>query len=160
MDIYYDESGREHMKPDDIEPEWRVSAYAVVRDETGKVLMVQPTWNDFWELPGGGIEKAETLRAGVVRECYEETGYRIEVDEQPFYVADRNFCNTNRERERYFKSVILVYRGRLVNEERNLDALNQEMDEITKVEWVDVQTLTEGNTQPIIWPVIQKLKVL
>lgn len=158
-DIYYDESGREHEKPTVIEPEWRMSGYAFVRNQSGELLMVQPTWTtDHWELPGGGIEKTETLREGVVRECYEETGYRIELDEQPFYVADRNFCNTNRGSERFYKSIIFVYRGRLVNEERNTDLLNKEMDEISKIEWVDIETLTEANTQPIIWPVIKKLR--
>lgn len=159
LDTYYDESGREHTKPAEIEPEWRMSGYCLAQREDGALLLVQPTWTvDHWELPGGGIDKTETLRDGVVRECYEETGYRVKVDEQPFYVADRNFCNTNRGGERYYKSIILVYRGHLLSEERNTELLNQEMDEISKVEWVNIDTLTEANTQPIIWPVIQMLK--
>lgn len=117
--------------------------------------MVQPTWNNFWELPGDGIDKDETLQAVVLRECYEETGYRIVLEDQLYYVADRNFCNTNRGGERYFKSIILIYRWKLVSEERHTELLNQEMNEITKVAWVDVATLTKTNTQPVIWPAIQ-----
>ena len=79
------------------------------------------------------------------RECYEETGYRIVLEDQPYYVADRNFCNTNRGGERYFKSIILIYRWKLMSEERHTELLNQEM----------VATLTKTNTQPVIWPAIQ-----
>lgn len=160
MDIYYDESGREHVKPVVVEPEWRVGGYVVVQREDGRLLMVQPTWTtDHWELPGGGLDKTETLQEGVIRECYEETGYRIRVDEQPFYVADRNFCKTNTGGKQFLKSVIIVYAGHLLGEGRNTELLNQEMDEIAKVEWVDIATLTEANTQPIVWPVIQKLQL-
>lgn len=158
-EIYFDESGKEHEKPEGVEPEWRIGGYVVVQNGEGKLLMVQPTWTtDHWELPGGGIDKHETLREGVGRECYEETGYRISVDEQPFYVADRNFCNTNRGDKRFLKSIIIVYKGSLRDTERNTELMNQEMDEITQVEWVALETLTEANTQPIVWPVIQKLR--
>ncbi|HRX58388.1 MAG TPA: NUDIX domain-containing protein, partial [Eubacteriales bacterium] len=33
---------------------------------------------DYYSLPGGGQEKYETLFEALVRECREETGYRVE----------------------------------------------------------------------------------
>ena len=155
MEIYFDESGQEHEKPTNIEPEWRIGGYVVIQNNERKLLMVQPTWNNFWELPGGGINKDETLREGVARECYEETGYKIQVGQQPLYIGERN---TNRGEKRWYKSIIFIYAGGLLSDERDTELLNQEMDEISKVEWVDIKTLSGENTQPVVWPAIKKMQ--
>ncbi|WP_244930365.1 NUDIX domain-containing protein [Nocardioides sp. W7] len=59
----------------------RLAAYAVIRDE-GRILLA--LWNEGdqrrWALPGGGVELAETVEEGVVREVHEETGYDVRLD--------------------------------------------------------------------------------
>lgn len=61
----------------------RVAAYAVIVDEHQRLLL---TWyngegrhDPGWSLPGGGVEYDETLEEAVVREVYEEAGYRVDV---------------------------------------------------------------------------------
>lgn len=55
------------------------SASVVVRDDIGRVLMLQRTDNDLWTIPTGGLKTDETITACGIRECFEETGIQIEV---------------------------------------------------------------------------------
>jgi 8-oxo-dGTP diphosphatase len=59
--------------------ETRLGSYAVVLDDRDRVLLA--LWNEadqpLWTLPGGGVELAETVEEGAVREVREETGYDV-----------------------------------------------------------------------------------
>ncbi|MDQ0343857.1 8-oxo-dGTP pyrophosphatase MutT (NUDIX family) [Lederbergia wuyishanensis] len=44
----------------------------MIQDE--KVLLVKHTYQNHWYLPGGGVEKSETLERAIRRECKEEIG--------------------------------------------------------------------------------------
>ncbi|MGI5213480.1 NUDIX domain-containing protein [Plantactinospora sp. CA-290183] len=52
----------------------RVSAGALFVDHDGRVLLVDPTYKRFWNLPGGGVDAGETPRAACRREVGEELG--------------------------------------------------------------------------------------
>ena len=55
----------------------RVAADALVRDTAGRVLLVNPTYKEFWDLPGGMAEANESPRAAAERELREELGLTI-----------------------------------------------------------------------------------
>ena len=61
--------------------EIRLSVSAIVwRDESaGELLLMQRSDNGHWGLPGGYVERGETVAAAAAREVYEETGVRIDV---------------------------------------------------------------------------------
>ena len=154
MNIYFDETGKEHQKPGHIDSEWRISAYVCIQSDK-RILMVQPTWNKNWELPGGGIEKEESIKEGIIRECYEETGYKIEVHDQPVSVGERNFFS--KALGKFFKSVILIYAGNLIEKTPNQAMINTvEKNEIASVKWVRLEELNESNVHPIVWPTISE----
>ncbi len=50
---------------------------AVVRDESGRILLVRHTYLPGWYLPGGGVDPGETVAAAAVREVAEETGIAV-----------------------------------------------------------------------------------
>ncbi|MET9886448.1 NUDIX hydrolase [Streptomyces sp. NPDC006430] len=55
------------------------SAAAVIRDEQGRVLIVNPIYKERWNLPGGHLEEGEVPTAAVRREVREELGLDLEV---------------------------------------------------------------------------------
>ncbi len=61
----------------------RTSVRVVLRDDAGSVLLfhtIDPTMpeiGDWWELPGGGVEGAETYAETASREIAEETGFVV-----------------------------------------------------------------------------------
>ena len=89
----------------------RLAAYAVITDPQEHILL---TWYNGrgsgragWTLPGGGVEYAETVEAGLLREVREETGYDVELG-GPMFV--NTFTSPEGPRPpRPFKSVQIVY---------------------------------------------------
>ncbi|GGI76764.1 NUDIX hydrolase [Saccharopolyspora subtropica] len=56
-----------------------VAVAAIVRDELGRVLMIERTDNGLWAVPGGAQDIGETTREAAIREVLEETGIKVEV---------------------------------------------------------------------------------
>jgi len=61
---------------------FEVFAVAVVFDQAKKILLVKSTYNRFhpWGLPGGSLEYGESPEVAVIREIWEETNLRIEIE--------------------------------------------------------------------------------
>ncbi|MEU7007079.1 NUDIX hydrolase [Streptomyces sp. NPDC046332] len=52
----------------------RMAAGALFFDAAGRVLMVEPTYKDYWDIPGGYVESGESPLHAAVREVREELG--------------------------------------------------------------------------------------
>lgn len=59
----------------------RITGKVVLFNEEGKIALVGNAINDFFILPGGGVEEGESILDGIRRECREETGCEIEIQE-------------------------------------------------------------------------------
>ncbi|MFJ9618080.1 NUDIX hydrolase [Streptomyces noursei] len=57
------------------------SVTAVVRDESGNILLIHKTDNDLWALPGGGHDVGESVDQTVIRKVEEETGVAVVVED-------------------------------------------------------------------------------
>ncbi|HLR51364.1 MAG TPA: NUDIX hydrolase [Candidatus Avamphibacillus sp.] len=54
--------------------------YALITDDAHeKILMVQNNRHHNWSMPGGGVEKGETLKQALIRETWEETGLTVDI---------------------------------------------------------------------------------
>lgn len=60
-------------------PTHRVGAFAIIRDDNGRVLISRRADSGWYNLPGGGVEPDESVPEGLLREVREETGLAIEV---------------------------------------------------------------------------------
>jgi 8-oxo-dGTP pyrophosphatase MutT (NUDIX family) len=57
------------------EDKFRVSVHTVITDHIGRLLLLKMAYADkHWSLPGGGIERGETIYKALARECNEELG--------------------------------------------------------------------------------------
>lgn len=112
----------------------RVAAYAVVRDDQGRVLLchINPSVGvgDVWTLPGGGLDFGESPAQAALRELEEETGFAGEID-RLLDVDDRLF--TSADGGQRMHAIRIVYAVRLVGGE-----LRDEPDGSTDTcRWVD-----------------------
>jgi len=73
----------------------RTGARVLLLDPDGRVLLIHETIDvgTHWLTPGGGVEGNESLALAAVRELYEETGLRIELDANtpPVHVTRRRW---------------------------------------------------------------------
>ncbi|MEU4802383.1 NUDIX hydrolase [Actinosynnema sp. NPDC023587] len=57
----------------------RVAAKVVICDEDGRFLLVNPTYKQYWDLPGGMAEANESPIAAALREVEEELGFTTQI---------------------------------------------------------------------------------
>ncbi|MEV6873958.1 NUDIX hydrolase [Amycolatopsis sp. NPDC051128] len=57
----------------------RVAADVLITDRAGRVLLVDPTYKEGWDLPGGMVEANEPPRDAAERELREELGLTLTV---------------------------------------------------------------------------------
>ena len=159
MTIFFDANQNHHVLPPNEKIFWRISGYPLVQLKN-KILMVVPTWNTMWELPGGGIELAESISDGIIRECYEETGYKIKLlPGAPLYVGEMNFLYTRHHAKKFFHSLIMVYQAKITSKKLNVHIINtMDGNEIQKVEWVALNKLNKKNCHPTVYPAIKLLQ--
>lgn len=61
-------------------PTKRMAAGALFLNEEGHLLIVKPTYKDYWLIPGGTIEEDESPRAACIREVKEEINLDISLE--------------------------------------------------------------------------------
>jgi ADP-ribose pyrophosphatase YjhB (NUDIX family) len=67
---------------------FRMSVHAVITDSKGRLLLLKMTYADkHWSLPGGAIERGETIYKALERECKEELGVKPEI----LYLSGANY---------------------------------------------------------------------
>lgn len=71
---------------------YRVAARVLVVHDN-KVLLVKEADDDWWALPGGGIDHGETIESTVVREIKEELGVPASQISSDFQIVNYNIGN-------------------------------------------------------------------
>jgi 8-oxo-dGTP pyrophosphatase MutT (NUDIX family) len=84
---------------------YRVAARVLVIQDD-KVLLVKETSDDWWALPGGGVDHGETIESTVMREVEEELGVpasEVSSDFQIVYYNIGNIVNAVPRMNLFFK---------------------------------------------------------
>lgn len=94
----------------------RLAAYALIVNDADEILLTWYNGEDRnypkWSMPGGGVEFDETIPDAVVREVYEETGYRVELGE---FLTESHFTvMRSRANGRPFRAQRFIYRAVIV----------------------------------------------
>ncbi len=64
------------------EDRFRMSVHAVIFNERDEVLLLKANYGDKnWGLPGGALEPGETVHEALERECQEELGQKVIINE-------------------------------------------------------------------------------
>lgn len=102
-------------------------AYVLLVNEEEKVLMVENE-SGVWTLPGGEVEKGETLKVAAKREVLEETGLDVEV-------GDLVSVNEVFMRHIDAHALFFTFSGKALSEEIAITR----KDEILAIEWKSIE---------------------
>ena len=152
--IFTDTKGKVVVKPENEIIHPRISVYAVILNDQDQILMIRSKWNTNWILPGGGVEEGESIEEAVIRECMEEVGYRIVLDEKPFLTGRSHFYDDVLH-HKFYSSSNYMFIGRIVAEERIEGGIEGEVDEIS---WVKLSELNESNCHHTFTDVVKKVQ--
>lgn len=117
------------------------SVVAMVRDENGRVLMIQRTDNSRWALPGGGHDVGESITNTVIREVREETGIEAEVIDLSGIYTDPGHVMLYDDGEAR-QQFSMCFRARPVGGQLRTS------DETKEVRWVDPADLASFDIHP------------
>lgn len=127
---------------------------ALILNENDEIfLMKSPKWENQWLVPGGKIEKGDTMKETVRKEVKEETG--LEVSEIEFLKAKDGGNPDDFERDTYF--IFLNFVCRAEDQEVELDER-----EAVEYKWIDPEEALEADldindsTQDFIQTWLQK----
>lgn len=123
---------------------YRMGAGVVIRGEGGRVLLVEPTYKENWEIPGGVVEADEAPWATAEREVREELGLELRVH-QPLLI---DHLTTDVQLDEGMAS--LLASGRLTEDEA---AVLRAERALSAVMWIfDGGTLTEQEVATLRLP--------
>ncbi len=122
----------------------RQAARAVVFDDDKNVALLHVQKDNYYKLPGGGIEKDEDVITALKRECLEEIGCHIEVDQELGMVIEY--------REQYhMKQESFCFIAHTVGQKGTPTFSEKELRDQFKALWVPlaeaIRLATESNTE-------------
>ena len=112
----------------------KVTCRSVVKKDD-KILTVYFNKTDHYNLPGGGLEKDESLEACCIRETLEETGYQVEIMEPTITIVE--YYPDSTWETHYFRCQMLS--------DKLSETIRTEEEQLAEIEtrWVEVYQLLE-----------------
>jgi len=122
------------------ELQWRPSVYGIVI-KNDKVLLSKQ-FGDRYDLPGGGVDLGEDLKAAVVREVKEETG--LDVHKPEALGIENNFFHSAHGNKQSYHSILVYYSCILLGGELSIDGFDEEEKKYAEIaEWVPLDTIDD-----------------
>jgi 8-oxo-dGTP pyrophosphatase MutT (NUDIX family) len=105
------------------------AAGALFTDDQGRIMMVRPTYKDYWDIPGGYVEPGETPYEACVREVEEELGIRPTIGR--LLVAD--WAPSERDGDK----ILFIFNGGHLTPEQHA-IIKLQADELSEYRYVNV----------------------
>jgi len=122
------------------ELQWRPSAYGIVIKDDKVLLSKQ--FGDKYDLPGGGVDLGEDVKAAVIREVKEETG--LVVSKPKLLGMENNFFHSAHGNKKSYHSILIYYSCTLVGGELSTDGFDEEEKKYAEIaEWIPLNTLDD-----------------
>jgi 8-oxo-dGTP diphosphatase len=121
-------------------PRRRIAAGAVIRDDRGRVCLVEPTYKERWHLPGGTVEADESPASGCRRELREELGLDLEIG------AMLSMDWIAPEADDPHGALIMVYDGGVLDQQ-TIDHIVTPPDELHGFRFFDLDQLPDYATE-------------
>jgi 8-oxo-dGTP diphosphatase len=103
-------------------------------DEDGRVLLVEPTYKEHWDIPGGYVEEGETPTEACAREVAEELGLEV----TPGHLLVVDWAPIEGEGDK----ILFVFDGGTLTANETT-AIRLDSMELAAYEFVDVGALTD-----------------
>ena len=110
----------------------RRAVRGVVLDENKKVALIFAKNRGYYELPGGGVEKEETIEEGLLREIREETGCDVEIIKEVGNIKE--FM-----REKWLVNDSHCFIAKVIGEKKDPIFMDDEKEEGKEVLWVSIE---------------------
>jgi 8-oxo-dGTP pyrophosphatase MutT (NUDIX family) len=124
-------------------PTKRMAAGCILRDETGRVLLLKLAYKPGWDIPGGVVEANESPKAAAEREVREEIGLTIQAGR--LLLLDYNSYADHPDKT---ESLIFFFDGGTLSADR-IAALTPAEGEIERVAFFAPQTLPEAMSRRV-----------
>lgn len=139
--------------PDFKDVTWRPSAYALVKNDQDEFLVMRLGITGEYCFPGGGTEIQENIQESAVREVWEETGYKVEVDGEPLHVLESWFYNERFETHHH--TLGFFFKGCVIDD--SMGGVITDKEDSIGVEWVKLEDTKEDDWNRWYWPVVKKI---
>lgn len=104
-----------------------MAAGALFVDDAGRVMLVEPTYKNYWDIPGGYVEPGESPADACVREVREELGIEPRIGR--LLVAD--WAPTKKDGDK----ILFIFDGGQLTSEQH-DAIRFPDGEISRYEYI------------------------
>jgi ADP-ribose pyrophosphatase YjhB (NUDIX family) len=109
----------------------RITGKAIIFDDENNIALVGNRVNSFFLLPGGGVDDNESVENGIIRECLEEVGCKVELKEVIGIIDDYR----NRDKKH---CINYCYSARVVGKKGELALTEEEEKNGLHVIWVSL----------------------
>jgi len=113
----------------------RSAVRAIVHNSRGHVIIISATKDDYYKLPGGGIEGDEKHNPAVEREVMEETGCHVDVEDECIAVVE--------EWRNDLHQFSYCYVAKLIKDTGKVELTEEELEDGLKHEWATVDDALE-----------------